>query len=157
MKNIVFTRIDDRLIHGQVMTAWVQYTGATEVVVVDDGVAKDMFMSSIMKSSMPAKIKLTILSIKDAGSYLQGEAKNEKIFILVKTPMVIVSLIQAGVAISTVGIGGMGARTDRQQLYRNISANDEERSALKELAGLGTNVFIQVITDDQPIELKKVL
>lgn len=157
MKNIVFTRIDDRLIHGQVMTAWVQYTGATEVVVVDNGVAKDMFMSSIMKSSMPAKIKLTILSIEDAGGYLKGEAKNEKIFILVKTPMVIVSLVQAGVLIPAVGIGGMGARVDRQQLYRNISANEEERAALKQLEGLGAKVFIQVITDDQAIELKKVL
>ena len=157
MKNIVFTRIDDRLIHGQVMTAWIQYTSATEVVVVDDGVAKDTFMSMIMKSSMPAKIKLTILGIQDACKYLKEDSKNEKIFILVKTPMVIVNLIENGVSIKSVGIGGMGAKPDRQQLYRNIAASEEERTFLKKLIDLGTNVFIQVITDDKPIDLGKVI
>ncbi len=56
MKNIVWTRIDDRLIHGQVMTQWIQNASATEVVIVDDAVAKDSFLQMIMKSSMPAKI-----------------------------------------------------------------------------------------------------
>lgn len=43
MKHIVWTRIDDRLIHGQVMTQWIQYTEANEVLIIDDGVAKDSF------------------------------------------------------------------------------------------------------------------
>lgn len=157
MKNIVFTRIDDRLIHGQVMTAWLQYTGATEVVVIDDKVAKDTFMVTIMKSSMPAKIKLTVLGVQDAGNYLKKDGDSEKIFILVKTPAAIVSLIENGVAIPAVGIGGMGARADRQQLYRNISASEEERKSLQKLIDLGTDVFIQVITDNQPIDVKKFL
>ena len=55
MKNIVWTRIDDRLIHGQVMTQWIQHADANEVVIIDDGVAKDAFIQMIMKSSVPAK------------------------------------------------------------------------------------------------------
>lgn len=57
MKNIVFTRIDDRLIHGQVMTAWIQYTQATEVVIVDNQVAKDSFSIMIMKMSYLLKLR----------------------------------------------------------------------------------------------------
>ena len=49
MKDIVWTRIDDRLIHGQVMTQWIQHCGANEVVIVDDGVAKDTFIQMVMK------------------------------------------------------------------------------------------------------------
>ena len=55
MKHIVWTRIDDRLIHGQVMTQWIQYTEANEVLIIDDGVAKDSFLQMVMKSSVPGK------------------------------------------------------------------------------------------------------
>ena len=44
MKNIVWTRIDDRLVHGQVMTMWIQFTEAQEILIVDDTVAKDSFL-----------------------------------------------------------------------------------------------------------------
>lgn len=159
MKNIVFTRIDDRLIHGQVMTAWIQYTQATEVVIVDDKVAKDEFIKMVMKSSMPAKIHLTILDTQSAINYLLEEPKDpdEKVFIIVKQPMVLLNLINAKVDIKQIGIGGMGARADRTQFYRNISATDEERNAFLELSKKGVDVFIQVITDDKRIPLKSIL
>ena len=48
MSNIVLARIDDRLIHGQVMTAWVQYTGGNEIVIADDKVANDPFLSAVI-------------------------------------------------------------------------------------------------------------
>ena len=62
MKHIVWTRIDDRLIHGQVMTQWIQYTEANEVLIIDDGVAKDSFLQMVMKSSVPGKISLKVLN-----------------------------------------------------------------------------------------------
>ena len=53
MGEIVLVRIDDRLIHGQVMTAWVKETGANQIIIVDDEVSKDLFMSEVMKASAP--------------------------------------------------------------------------------------------------------
>lgn len=157
MKNIVFTRVDDRLIHGQVMTGWIQYTGASTVVVIDDKVAKDMFMASIMKASMPAKIKLKILGIDDAASYLQKDADDEKLFLLVKTPIVLAELIKKGVDIKQIGVGGMGAKADRTKLYRNIAASEEERTVLREMLEQGIDAFIQVIPDSDRVDLKSVL
>lgn len=157
MKNIVFTRVDDRLIHGQVMTGWIQYTGASKVVVIDDKVAKDMFMASIMQASMPAKIKLKILGIDDAASYLQKDADDEKLFLLVKTPIVLAELIKKGVDIKQIGVGGMGAKADRTKLYRNIAASEEERAVLREMLEQGIDAFIQVIPDSDRVDLKSVL
>ena len=96
MKNIVWTRIDDRLIHGQVMTQWIQYTEANEVLIIDDGVAKDSFLQMVMKSSVPGKISLKVLSVKDAIGYLNEDGTHEKIIILVKTPVVLDELSDAG-------------------------------------------------------------
>ena len=78
MKNIVWTRIDDRLIHGQVMTQWIQHADANEVVIIDDGVAKDAFIQMIMKSSVPAKINLEIFNVADGIDYLRVKMMERK-------------------------------------------------------------------------------
>ncbi|MBE6083621.1 MAG: PTS sugar transporter subunit IIB, partial [Tissierellaceae bacterium] len=56
MANIVLTRIDDRLIHGQVMTAWVKQTKATRIIIIDDVVAKDDFMKKVLTMAAPPGI-----------------------------------------------------------------------------------------------------
>lgn len=159
MRNIVYSRIDDRLIHGQVMTAWVQFTQATEVVIVDDAVAKDQFSQMVMRSSMPAKIGLKIFSIADAITYFFETPTNssEKIFILAKTPMVFLALIEGGLDIKTIGIGGMGARKDRSIFYRNISASQDERDTFEKIAARGVDVFAQVIPDQDRVPIKTII
>ena len=67
MKHIVYARVDDRLVHGQVMTAWVLHTRASKVIIVDDKAARDSFMKMIMK-------------IKDTASGIQ-------IFSILQNPM----------------------------------------------------------------------
>lgn len=158
MKNIILARIDDRLIHGQVMTAWLQYTQATEVVIVDDKVAKDEFMKMIMKSAMPAKIRLSILDTKGAVDYFLGDNKiaSDKYFILVKSPKVILDLLNSKVEIRKLCIGGMGAREDRTSFYRNISASEEEKNCFNEINKKGVYVFVQVLTDNTPVSIKNI-
>lgn len=157
MKEIVFTRIDDRLIHGQVMTAWVQITGANEVVIVDDKVAKDTFTQMVMKSAMPNKIGLKVLTIDDAVGYLNEDNPKKKIFVLIKTPQVILELLHRNVAFKSLGVGGIGARHDRTTLYRNISATEEEKETLIKLKDAGVEVFFQVTPDTSKVKLETVL
>lgn len=56
MENLVLTRIDDRLIHGQVMTAWIKNKKATQVVIVDDLVAEDDYMIEVLEMAIPEEI-----------------------------------------------------------------------------------------------------
>ncbi len=157
MKNIVWTRIDDRLIHGQVMTQWIQYTQANEVLIVDDQVAKDAFLQMVMKSSMPSNIRLTVLSIKEAIDYLNGETAGEKIIILVKTPNTLDDLTDAGVKIESVNLGGIGAKAGRKSFYKNISMSEDEKQAVKNLLSKDVHVFIRVIASDPEESVTKYL
>ena len=157
MKNIVWTRIDDRLIHGQVMTQWIQHCGANEVVIVDDGVAKDSFIQMVMKSSVPNKITLKVFSTKDAIDYLNGDAGNEKILILVKVPKVLVQLVDAGVKLDFVNVGGMGAKAGRKSLFKNVSASEDEKNDLKNLIDRGVKVFFRVIVSEGEEDVSKYL
>lgn len=155
MKHIVYSRVDDRLVHGQVMTAWVLHTKANKVIIVDDKSAKDSFMKMIMKSAMPSSIELEVLSVSNAISYLKEEPlEEERIFLLAKTPMVFSDLHDAGVAIQEVGIGGIGARADRRKLYRNIAVNEEELNSIYAMQKKGMDVYIRVVPDDKRIEIK---
>ena len=148
MKNIVWTRIDDRLVHGQVMTLWVQQTSATEVVIVDDAVAKDAFIQMIMKSSMPARINLKVFGLADAVDYLNGEDDGKRLLILVKTPGTLVSLTDAGIPLESVNVGGIGAKAGRKTLYKNISTSEAENQDLRNLVDKGIKVFFQVVVSD---------
>ena len=65
MADIVLCRIDSRLIHGQVMTKWVNQSSANKIVVVSDELAADEFMLQIYLLSAPAGVKVECYGIED--------------------------------------------------------------------------------------------
>ena len=154
---IVLARIDDRLIHGQVMTSWLNYTGAGKIVVIDDATAKDSFLSMIIKTLVPANIKTEVTILEKSVEVVAALPKNEKVILLSKTPEAYVNLVKNGIALEKINIGGMGARPGRKTLYRNISASEEEMNQLKELTELGLAVEIQMVAEDTAINVKKYL
>lgn len=147
MGEIVLARIDDRLIHGQVMTAWLQFTGGNHIVIVDDATAGDEFTKSIMSMAVPNGIKLSILGIADGSALLKNIPASEKVIILAKEPQTYLQLIENGVALNEVIIGGMGARKDRKSFYKNISATEEEKETFRKIIANGVKMKIHVIPD----------
>jgi len=158
MSEIVLTRIDDRLIHGQVMTAWVKKTRANQILIIDDEVAKDDFMSEILKMSAPAGIDIVVKGQVDAVSFLKAQDKEKKrLIILVKAPATIAAIVEKGIEIDKLVVGGMGAKANRRVLYKNISASDEERTTFKKLIDRGIPVLIHIIPDQKETDLSKYL
>ncbi|QAT39147.1 PTS sugar transporter subunit IIB [Clostridium sp. JN-9] len=160
MLNIVLTRIDDRLIHGQVITAWSKVTKANRIIIVDDAVANDSFMVNVLKAAAPTSLKVEIFGTEEAVKVINGGTNNgdaERVIILVKTPKTITKLVSQGVAIKEVNLGGMGATQGRKQLYKNISASEEERQAFKDLMDKGIDVSIKIVPDAKQVSIKKLL
>ncbi|MBV7389356.1 PTS sugar transporter subunit IIB [Enterococcus sp. ALS3] len=158
MSEIVLTRVDDRLIHGQVMTAWVKKTRANQILIIDEEVAKDDFMSEILKMSAPSGIEIAVKGLEDAVIFLQEqETANKRLIILVKAPITIEALIDRGIVIDKLVVGGMGAKENRRVLYKNISASDEERETFKKLIDRGVPVVIHIIPDQKETDLSKYL
>lgn len=155
MTKIVLARVDDRLIHGQVMTAWIQYTGGNHIVIVDDVTAQDDFTKQIMQMAVPAGIKLDIYNVQEAPQKINAN-QTGKLIILAKTPQVFLQLIQAQVALPGVIIGGMGANKGRQKVYKNIFMNAAEKQAVQAIGSQGVKVKIQVIPDEKALSIEKV-
>lgn len=156
MRDIVLTRIDDRLIHGQVVTAWVKHTEGNRIIVVDDGLAKDAFMQKILKTATPPGITAEVVATDKAAELLKGEAvKGERIIILVKTPQPLEALLDAGVELKTIVLGGMGLKAGRKKFHKNISASGEEVECMKRIIKKGTSIVAQMVPDERPADISK--
>ncbi len=96
--SIVLARIDDRLIHGQVMTSWLNYTGANKIIVIDDVTANDSFLTMIIKTLVPANIVTQVTTVADSAAVINGLQDHDKAIILAKTPEAYVRLADSGVS-----------------------------------------------------------
>jgi len=148
MQNLVLLRVDDRLIHGQVMTAWLKVIPAKEIMVIDDQVANDDFMKTVIMMSAPSGIVVSVNSVQEAIKKF-NEGLNVRTIALVKTPLTIKKMIEQGAMFDTVNIGGLGMAPGRRPLFKNISASQEERDALKEMIDKGIKVKIQIIPSEK--------
>ncbi len=145
-------RVDDRLIHGQVVAVWLRAVGADHIVIVDDKTAQNEFVKEVLTLAAPAGAPVDVLSVADAVPRLQELAASESgTFVLLRSPLTALQLLQAGVAFSVLNLGGLGAGAGRHQLYRNISASGEELAALRSIEALGTRVEIQIVPDDRGV------
>ncbi|SHJ28079.1 PTS sugar transporter subunit IIB [Propionispora hippei] len=157
MAKVVLARIDDRLIHGQVMTAWLPYVGANHIVVIDDETAADDFVKSIMQMSVPREIKLDIYHGDEAAAAIQKMDDDEKLMLLAKIPESFLSLLETGVSLERIIIGGMGANPQRSKFYKNISASGLEKETFKKIMAHGTELVIHIIPDQQAVGLEEYL
>ena len=77
MRNIVMARVDERLIHGQVMTSWLKVTDANTVLVVDGPSASNAFLRRILFAAAPKNIELQVMGEEDAAAYLPAARKSD--------------------------------------------------------------------------------
>lgn len=158
MRNIVLARIDDRLIHGQIVTAWVKQTNGNRIVIADDPLTKDTFMQRLLKAAAPPGISVDILAVSDAINFLKEEpAAGECIIILAKVPGVMEALINGGVGIDRVILGGMGAKEGRKRFNKNVSASPEEIESIKRILGKGVEMYFQLVPGEKAEDVKKLV
>lgn len=153
MKNIVLTRIDDRLLHGQVIVSWIPFLNIDEIVIVDDEYSSDEFMASLIKEAAPEYIKVDVLSVEKSVEYLKLEDFGTRVLVLSRYIENIEKLIELNITISKVNIGGLGFCEGRKKYINAIHMSDLELDILKNIAGKGIAVEVQMLPGDKTIKL----
>lgn len=152
--SICFVRIDDRLIHGQVVTAWIKNYQAKKILIIDDMVAEDEFLKNVLNMVKPSGVDLIIRNTNDlTGTIAEFDMADANTVVLVKFPQTAKLLFEQGLALKALNVGGMGANKNRHALYKNVSASDEEVTILKEIEKMGVNVYFQATPNDKQIAL----
>ena len=150
-------RIDDRLIHGQVVAVWLRALGARRIVIVDDSTARDEFLREVLTLASPPGVPVEVLGVSEGAiRCIELAATPEPVIVLARTPRTVLALRQAGVPIQVVDLGGMGAGPGRKRLHKTISVSPDELRELRTLEELGTRVEIQIVADDRPIPFRSI-
>lgn len=158
MKGIVHIRIDDRLLHGQVVAFWSNSLQISRVMVINDEVANDELQKTFLRMVAPANIRTSILGKETAVKNILNEKYlGQRVMIIVKNPKDILDLMDLGLDIKEVNVGNMAARKDTIQIKRSVSITNDELGNFLELEKRGVLLTAMMVPDEGKNYLKDYL
>lgn len=150
--NVTVLRIDDRLIHGQIVTKWINQAEATTILVVDDKVAGDKTLQMILKIGVPSGIKLMTLNKKEAVEFLANDASNEKALMLVRNPAETEALFEMGYEIDEINLGNVSntkSIVGRTKLLDYIYVEEADIEALNKIKQRGIKIIVKAVPEER--------
>lgn len=152
-------RIDDRLIHGQVVVGWGQPLGLGFIILVDDVVADSDWEQELYRLGVPPTVEVVFATVAEAAANIPGYCADPRVGILLTgTVEAMLQLVRtASVGVAAVNVGGIHHREDRAQKLRYVFLNYQEELALKEIQAQGTVVTAQDLPSARPLSLPEIL
>jgi len=150
---IKLTRIDDRLVHGQVAFTWVPALSVNCLLVANDKVAKDEFMKLTLGLAKPAGTKLLIKSLNEAAEFLNNQKNDGLKILLIINSVKDAAVIAAGVPeIRSINVGGLRLKDGAKLISKAVGVNEEDINLLRDLLSKGVEIEIrQVPTDNKQL------
>ncbi|WP_294602004.1 PTS sugar transporter subunit IIB [uncultured Lactobacillus sp.] len=146
---VVLARIDQRLIHGLIVNQWAQYLKIKRFMVVDDELSKNESIKSNMRMTKPAGTGMSIINTKKAiHNFGIGKYDEQRVFILVKEPEVLIQLVKAGIKIPKIDLGILFDENGRKPISKFVFLNAKEKQDLMTLKNMGIPVVIQYVPTD---------
>ncbi|AKL97469.1 PTS system mannose/fructose/N-acetylgalactosamine-transporter subunit IIB [Endomicrobium proavitum] len=151
---VVVVRIDDRLVHGQIVQGWLKNINIDVIVVVSDAVAKDPMQQMLMSMAMPSSTRLEVKNVNEAGASLaKGAYEKDKTMILVSNPADILKMIELGADFKSVNVGGMHFVPGKRQLLCNLSVDDDDVKNLYAIYSKGIEIEGRVLPLDDRLNI----
>jgi len=143
-------RIDDRLIHGQVVLGWAKALKPDRIVVSNDRVATSSWERKFYASSVPPSLKVSFLDLEEtARQLLNNLFKSESVMILFETVKDVHAVVEKGVTFSNVNVGGLHYRDGAVELLPFVFLTDEDRHYLRELVKRSVTLTAQDIPGNE--------
>jgi PTS system mannose-specific IIB component/fructoselysine and glucoselysine-specific PTS system IIB component len=153
--SIVLFRIDDRLIHGQVVVGWGKPLNVRFIVLVDDAVRASEPEQELYRMGVPAEIEVVFASAAEARQRLPDWERDPRVGILVSGEIgTLAALTTNGHGVSRVNVGGLHHRPGRSERLRYVYLTDAEAAQLKALAARGVEVTAQDVPSARPVPLE---
>jgi len=146
---IKLTRIDDRLVHGQVAFTWVPALGVNCLIVANDKVAKDEFLKMTLSLAKPAGTKLLVKSLKEAADFLNDQ-KNDglKILLIINSVKDAAAMAAEVPEIKSINIGGLRLKDGAKLISKAVGVNEEDITILRDLLSKGVELEIRQVPTD---------
>ncbi len=155
MANIVLTRIDNRLIHGQVATQWSGNIGANLLLVANEDVASNAMRQGLMDMAAPSYAQTRYWSIQKTIDTIHKASDKQKIFLICENPQDVLKLVEGGVPIKKVNIGNMHMAAGKRQVAGSVAVDDNDVAAFKRLQELGVELEIRRVPQEGAENISK--
>lgn len=142
----VHIRVDDRLVHGQVVTAWIRHLKCKAILVADDAAASSAITQKALKIATPQGIQLHVKSIADAAQHLR-ETDPDATMVIVRSPKEALRLIEAAADGPSweVNVGNVGKAPGREKVTNSVYLDAADQAAVRALAERGVRIFAQTV------------
>jgi PTS system mannose-specific IIB component len=147
---IVLTRIDDRLIHGQILETWVPFLNVDCIVVGNDQIAGNILRRKLMDASVPKNIKVFFGSIRDLKQLLiSKELENRRILLLFNSSQDALEAFQEGVGFSEINLGNLHGDPDGAKVTCSVFLHQDDIKNLTSLENSGVKISTQCVPTDR--------
>ncbi|HEY9089309.1 MAG TPA: PTS sugar transporter subunit IIB [Anaerolineaceae bacterium] len=150
---VVHVRMDNRLIHGQILVSWNSALKFNHIIVCNDGVANDPLQVSILKAVAPSGAKVSILGVKDTVQFCQSpEGQSDKIFVLAKFPEDGWGLVENGLDLPVLNLGNQAFVRGSKKLSNTVFLTESGVKALKKIHDAGIKITCRMLPDNADAE-----
>ena len=151
---IGLARIDDRLIHGQVATRWTKETDVSRIIVVSDEVAADHVRKTLLTQVAPPGVTAHVVDVAKAiRVWNNPKYAGDRVMLLFTNPTDVWRLVEAGVDIKSVNIGGMAFRQGKTQVNNAVSVDEKDIEAFKKLNERGIELEVRKVSSDSRLKM----
>lgn len=151
---VALARIDDRLVHGQVVVGWGRPLRAAFVAVVDDALATSEWEQELYRMGAPDELALEFVTVAEAARRIaQWEEDPRPGMVLFADVAAVAALRQAGATLPRLNLGGIHHRPGRRERLPYVFLTDDEFHALEGIAAAGTEVTAQDVPATRPVAL----
>jgi mannose/fructose/N-acetylgalactosamine-specific phosphotransferase system component IIB len=151
---IVFpiVRVDDRLIHGQVIVGWGQSLEINPLILASDRVVKDDDLLRTYRSVIPEEMEAGMWSLQEtAERWSRGDLNEKRAMIVVEAPVDALKLVRLGAPLKLLTIGGLHFREERKELLPYVFLSEWDRTTLSELRKEGVRIRCQDLPTAEPV------
>lgn len=155
---VVFARIDERLMHGIVLTQYLPSSNAQRIMVIDDKVANNQIKKDAMLMAKPAGYAASIIPLEKALTNIQaGKYEGQRLFLLTKSPITMEKLCEVGVKIPELIIGCTEMLNQGIKLSERAFITEEELEACKKMSNNGTKIYVQFSITTPKVDIWKAI
>jgi PTS system mannose-specific IIB component len=150
--------VDNRLVHGQVLEAWLPALSAHAILVADDEAAGNVLARSAMALAIPPRVALHVVRLEAAADLLKAGGKGApapRTLLLVRDVRDALALHRLGIAIPRLNLGNVHFSSGRKAVTPSVYLDASELEALGQLAATGTAIEARAVPADHPVGLSE--
>ncbi|WP_129044647.1 mannose/fructose/sorbose PTS transporter subunit IIA [Companilactobacillus metriopterae] len=155
----VLARIDSRLLHGQVATAWTKTTQPTRIIVVSDDVAKDELRTKLIQQAAPSGVKAHVVPVDQMIKLAKDDQHfgGQRALLLFETPQDALRAIEGGVPLKTLNVGSMAHSTGKVQPNKVLAFDQNDIDTFRKLEADGVEFDVRKVPSDTKDNMDNIL